>query len=78
MLPNPHYAERKDDYGIISVRGDSDDFEHVLAHNAVTSTNHEVIVHCMGMTDDEAFDGSVAAVEEESAAKRLVVQSGCA
>ncbi|WP_043726362.1 hypothetical protein [Kutzneria sp. 744] len=78
MLPNTHYAEHKDDYGITSERGDSHDFEHVLAHNAVTFINHEVIVHFMGMTDDEAFDGSVAAVEEESAAKRLVEQSGCA
>ncbi|MGW3960873.1 KedN5 family methylcobalamin-dependent radical SAM C-methyltransferase [Amycolatopsis sp. NPDC005003] len=36
MLPNTAYTERKEDFGIISVRGDTDDFQYVLSNNTVT------------------------------------------
>ncbi|MFE3170879.1 KedN5 family methylcobalamin-dependent radical SAM C-methyltransferase [Amycolatopsis sp. NPDC059090] len=36
MLPNTDYSEKKEVYGIISVRGDNDDFEYVLANRTVT------------------------------------------
>lgn len=36
MLPNTDYSEKKAEYGIVSVRGDTDDFEYVLSHNTMT------------------------------------------
>lgn len=36
LLPNTDYAEKKQEYGIVSVRGDDDDFEYVLAHQTMT------------------------------------------
>ena len=36
LLPNTEYAEQKDRYGIVSVRGDHDDFEYVLAHQSMS------------------------------------------
>ncbi|MDN3360026.1 KedN5 family methylcobalamin-dependent radical SAM C-methyltransferase [Actinomadura sp. DC4] len=36
LLPNTDYMEKKDELGIVSVRGDTDDFEYVLAHNTMT------------------------------------------
>jgi radical SAM C-methyltransferase len=43
LLPNTHYAEKKAEYGIISVRGDHDDFEYILSHNTMSlADNREV------------------------------------
>ncbi|MEU0212252.1 KedN5 family methylcobalamin-dependent radical SAM C-methyltransferase [Streptomyces canus] len=36
LLPNTEYVERKDLYGFITVRGDRDDFEYVLANKDMT------------------------------------------
>lgn len=36
LLPNTDYMEKKAEYGIVSVRGETDDFEYVLAHNTMT------------------------------------------
>lgn len=36
LLPNTEYSEHRERYGIISVRGDNDDFEYVLAHSSMT------------------------------------------
>ncbi|WP_253915734.1 KedN5 family methylcobalamin-dependent radical SAM C-methyltransferase [Streptomyces sp. NRRL S-31] len=36
LLPNTDYAERKDLYGFVTVRGDRDDFEYVLANKDMT------------------------------------------
>ncbi|MFE0155583.1 KedN5 family methylcobalamin-dependent radical SAM C-methyltransferase [Nonomuraea sp. NPDC059007] len=36
LLPNTDYTDKRADYGIISVRGDTDDFEYVLSNNTVT------------------------------------------
>ncbi|HTJ36948.1 MAG TPA: KedN5 family methylcobalamin-dependent radical SAM C-methyltransferase [Dactylosporangium sp.] len=41
LLPNTEYAEKKDAHGIVSVRGDHDDFEYVLADNTVTMQENE-------------------------------------
>ncbi|MFI6743408.1 KedN5 family methylcobalamin-dependent radical SAM C-methyltransferase [Nonomuraea sp. NPDC050451] len=36
LLPNTRFSEKKEELGIISIRGDSDDFEYVLAHRHLT------------------------------------------
>ncbi|HEY8983217.1 MAG TPA: KedN5 family methylcobalamin-dependent radical SAM C-methyltransferase [Streptomyces sp.] len=36
LLPNTEYADHRDRYGIVSLRGESDDFEYVLAHDTMT------------------------------------------
>lgn len=36
LLPNTEYYDKRDEYGIIAVRGDTDDFEYSLAHNTVS------------------------------------------
>ncbi len=36
LLPNTAYSNAKEDYGFITVRGQQDDFEYVLAHNTMT------------------------------------------
>jgi radical SAM C-methyltransferase len=36
LLPNTEYAQHKEVHGIISVRGDQDDFEYVLAHRSMS------------------------------------------
>ena len=41
LLPNTDYTEKKDELGIVSVRGDTDDFEYVLAHNTMTFTENQ-------------------------------------
>lgn len=41
LLPNTGYSEKKAEYGIVSVRGDTDDFEYVLSHNTMTFEENE-------------------------------------
>ena len=41
LLPNTDYMEKKDDYGIKAVRGDTDDFEYVLAHDTMTFVENQ-------------------------------------
>lgn len=36
LLPNTEYTEKKQEYGMISVRGEHDDFEYVLAHDTMS------------------------------------------
>jgi len=36
LLPNTEYSEQKERFGFRTVRGDSDDFEYVLANNTMT------------------------------------------
>ncbi|EPH46079.1 putative methyltransferase [Streptomyces aurantiacus JA 4570] len=36
LLPNTEYAEHRSRHGIVSVRGEHDDFEYVLAHRSMT------------------------------------------
>ncbi|MGI8626081.1 MAG: KedN5 family methylcobalamin-dependent radical SAM C-methyltransferase [Geodermatophilaceae bacterium] len=36
LLPNTDYSEKKKDYGFITIRGDNDDFEYVLAHDSMS------------------------------------------
>jgi len=36
LLPNTEYAEAKERFGLVTVRGERDDFEHVLAHRTMT------------------------------------------
>jgi radical SAM C-methyltransferase len=41
MLPNTDYTEKKREYGIVSVRGDQDDFEYLLANNTVSFAENQ-------------------------------------
>ncbi|GAA1953651.1 KedN5 family methylcobalamin-dependent radical SAM C-methyltransferase [Amycolatopsis minnesotensis] len=41
MLPNTDYTEKKAEHGIISVRGDHDDFEYMLANNTVSFAQNQ-------------------------------------
>lgn len=43
LLPNTEYAERKEQHGIVSVRGDGDDFEYVLAHRTMTFEHNRTV-----------------------------------
>ncbi len=43
LLPNTEYAEKKAEHGIVSVRGDHDDFEYILAHNTVSFSDNELM-----------------------------------
>lgn len=36
LLPNTEYSEKKHLYGIVSLRGDADDFEYVLEHSTMS------------------------------------------
>jgi len=47
LLPNTEYADKKDGYGIISVRGDNDDFEYVLAHDTMTFAENQQMARFM-------------------------------
>ncbi|MEU7742763.1 KedN5 family methylcobalamin-dependent radical SAM C-methyltransferase [Nonomuraea sp. NPDC049158] len=41
LLPNTDYTDKKREYGIISIRGDGDDFEYVLRNNTVTFAENQ-------------------------------------
>src|SRR6185503_9327422 len=41
LLPNTDYSEKKQQYGIISVRGDQDDFEYILAHDTMSFADNK-------------------------------------
>ncbi|GLL03740.1 hypothetical protein GCM10017581_054860 [Dactylosporangium matsuzakiense] len=41
LLPNTDYTGKRDLFGITAIRGDSDDFEYVLAHNSMTFAENQ-------------------------------------
>lgn len=41
LLPNTDYMEKKEQFGITSVRGDNDDFEYILAHDSMTFAENQ-------------------------------------
>lgn len=41
LLPNTSYVEKRKEYGIVSVRGDADDFEYVLSHNTMSFADNQ-------------------------------------
>lgn len=41
LLPNTDYMDKKELFGITAVRGDSDDFEYVLAHDTMTFAENQ-------------------------------------
>jgi radical SAM superfamily enzyme YgiQ (UPF0313 family) len=43
LLPNTEYIEKKQDHGLITVRGDHDDFEYVLSHNTMTLAENQLV-----------------------------------
>ncbi|GAA2793167.1 KedN5 family methylcobalamin-dependent radical SAM C-methyltransferase [Crossiella cryophila] len=36
LLPNTEFSAKKEQYGLVTVRGDTDDFEHVLRHDTMS------------------------------------------
>jgi radical SAM C-methyltransferase len=43
LLPNTEYAEKKSEYGIVSVRGDNDDFDYILSHNDMSFADNQLM-----------------------------------
>ncbi|MFI6346461.1 KedN5 family methylcobalamin-dependent radical SAM C-methyltransferase [Streptomyces sp. NPDC050560] len=43
LLPNTEYSENKEKYGLLTVRGDQDDFEYLLKHQTMTPQDNELI-----------------------------------
>jgi radical SAM superfamily enzyme YgiQ (UPF0313 family) len=43
LLPNTEYSENKSKYGLVTVRGNKDDFEYVLSHNTMTPKDNQLI-----------------------------------
>lgn len=41
LLPNTDYVEKKQEYGIVSVRGNNDDFEYILSHNTMSLADNQ-------------------------------------
>jgi radical SAM superfamily enzyme YgiQ (UPF0313 family) len=43
ILPNTHYSENRDEYGLVTVRNNKDDFEYVLSHRTINiEDNHQI------------------------------------
>jgi radical SAM superfamily enzyme YgiQ (UPF0313 family) len=40
LMPNTKYADHKDEYDLVTVRGEHDDFEYVLGHQSISMTEH--------------------------------------
>jgi radical SAM C-methyltransferase len=43
LLPNTEYLENRDQYGFITVKGDTDDFDYVLAHDTMTFEENQAM-----------------------------------
>jgi radical SAM C-methyltransferase len=43
LLPNTEYLENRDRYGFVTVKGDTDDFDYVLAHDTMTFEENRVM-----------------------------------
>jgi radical SAM superfamily enzyme YgiQ (UPF0313 family) len=43
LLPNTEYSENKEKFGLVTVRGDKDDFEYVLSHKTMTPQDNQLI-----------------------------------
>jgi radical SAM C-methyltransferase len=43
LLPNTEYSEDKKKFGLVTVRGDRDDFEYVLSHKTMTPQDNQLI-----------------------------------
>lgn len=43
LLPNTDYSEKKQEHGIVTVRGDHDDFEYVLSHRTMTLAENQQV-----------------------------------
>lgn len=41
MLPNTDYSEKRAEYGIVSIRGDNDDFEYVLRNSTISFAENQ-------------------------------------
>ncbi|MEU1185636.1 KedN5 family methylcobalamin-dependent radical SAM C-methyltransferase [Streptomyces sp. NPDC005820] len=41
LLPNTEYHDKKDQHGMVTVRGEQDDFDYVLAHDTMTLADNE-------------------------------------
>jgi radical SAM superfamily enzyme YgiQ (UPF0313 family) len=43
LLPNTEYSEDKQKFGLVTVRGDQDDFEYVLSHDTMSPQDNQLI-----------------------------------
>ncbi|WP_406632494.1 KedN5 family methylcobalamin-dependent radical SAM C-methyltransferase [Amycolatopsis sp. WGS_07] len=43
LLPNTGYLEKKSEYGIVTIRGDHDDFEYILSHQTMTLEENRTV-----------------------------------
>ncbi|GAA2711029.1 KedN5 family methylcobalamin-dependent radical SAM C-methyltransferase [Micromonospora olivasterospora] len=43
LLPNTEYGDKKEEYGIVAVRGDDDDFEYILSHRTMTLADNRMV-----------------------------------
>nr|WP_063779289.1 KedN5 family methylcobalamin-dependent radical SAM C-methyltransferase [Kibdelosporangium sp. MJ126-NF4]CEL17398.1 Radical SAM domain protein [Kibdelosporangium sp. MJ126-NF4]CTQ91374.1 Radical SAM domain protein [Kibdelosporangium sp. MJ126-NF4] len=43
LLPNTDYSEKKSEYGIMSVRGNVDDFEYILSNNTMSFADNRLM-----------------------------------
>jgi len=41
LLPNTDYHDKREDFGFVTVRGDHDDFQYVLAHDTMTAQDNQ-------------------------------------
>ncbi|MFF3763628.1 KedN5 family methylcobalamin-dependent radical SAM C-methyltransferase [Streptomyces sp. NPDC001922] len=41
ILPNTDYHDKREQHGLVTVRGENDDFDYVLAHNTMTLQDNE-------------------------------------
>ncbi|NEE14646.1 B12-binding domain-containing radical SAM protein, partial [Streptomyces sp. SID7499] len=47
LLPNTSYTENREEHGFVTVRGDSDDFEYVLANRTVSVAENTMMQRFM-------------------------------
>jgi radical SAM superfamily enzyme YgiQ (UPF0313 family) len=43
LLPNTEYADKKREHGIVSIRGDDDDFEYILSNSSMTLAENRLV-----------------------------------
>lgn len=43
LLPNTEYSENKEKFGLVTVRGNKDDFEYVLSHNTMSPQDNQLM-----------------------------------
>lgn len=70
LLPNTDYTAKKAEYGIVSVRGNVDDFEYILSHNTMSFADNQRMKRFLFwsrvMAENAVLRGTWVAVRELS------------